>query len=180
MRTGSLSLGDPKHEAYLHRGVQPSAWQQDFGLSVSLRLPNHPPGQGQGLKQRCLSSSGAAADPAPRNPWGWPSLSLPVSVPQLPFSASAHLLLSFSWSSAPSSPSHPGCNSGHHPCPRTVQRARPAPLPHPALGPPSLGDGCTISRLSVALAWRRALGFHLSDRQLRLQRRSNLTEAESL
>lgn len=44
-------------------------------------------------------------------------------------SASAHSLLSLSWSSAPFSPFHPGCNWGYHPCPRTVQRARPAPQP---------------------------------------------------
>lgn len=180
MRTGSLSLGDPKHEAYLHRGVQPSTWQQDFGLSVSLRLPNHPPGQGQGLKQRCLSSPGPAAD-CSFQVLGTPGagqvcLSL---CPTTPLSLPLLIYFSPSLGLQPSLPLPiPAVTRG-----TTLalgQSREPDLLPRPALGPPSLGDGCTISRLSVALAWRKALGFHLPDRQLRLQRRSNLTEAESL
>lgn len=182
MRTGSLSLGDPKHEAYLHRGVQPSTWQQDFGLSVSLRLPNNPPGQGQGLKQRCLSSPGAATDPAPSRssePLGLAKFVSPCLCPTTPLPLPLLIYFSPSLGLQPPLPLPiPAVTQG-----TTLalgQSREPDLLPRPALGPPSLGDGCTISRLSVALAWRKALGFHLPDRQLRLQRRSNLTEAESL
>lgn len=113
--------------------------------------------------------------PGPRNPLGLAKFVSPLSHDSL-VSASAHLLLSFSWSSALSSPSHPGCNSGHHPCPRTSPESQ--TCSRPALGPPSLAMAVQYQG-SLCPAWRKALGFHLPDRQLRLQRRSNLTEAES-
>lgn len=168
MGTWSLSLGDPKHEAYFHHGAQPSAYQRGFGLSVSLRLPTpSQAGQGQGLKHECLSSLGAAADPAPSGgggPLGLASLSLSLSLSHISLvSASAFPLLSLSWSLAPLFPlSHPGCNWEYRPCPRTVQRAR---LASPAPGPSLLGDGFHNIRFSVALVCSRVLGFHLPGRQ---------------
>ena len=132
-------------------------------------------GQGQGLKQRYLSSLGAAANPAPSRssePLGLAKSVSPCLCPTAPLSLPLLIHFSPSLGLQPPLPlSIPAVTGGTT---LALGQSREPDLPL------ALGDGCTKSRLSVALAWRRALGFHLPDRQLRLQRRSNLTEAESL
>lgn len=82
MGTWSLSLGDPKLEAYFHHDTPPSAClSAGIGLPVSLRLA------WGGLKNGCLFQSGGCCRPCSfwvlRTPGVSQIVSLPVSVPRL-------------------------------------------------------------------------------------------------
>lgn len=92
MGTWSLSLGDPKLEAYFHHDTPPSAClSAGIGLPVSLRLA-------WGVSRMgAFSSLGAAADHAPSGssgPLGSARLSLSLSLSHVSIvPASAFLLL---------------------------------------------------------------------------------------
>lgn len=75
----------------------------------------------------------------PQDPWGQPDCLSPCLCPTSPSSLPLLFFFSPILVFGPFLPlSCPSCNCEHRPCPRTVQRARPACS---TLGPPLLGDG---------------------------------------